>query len=214
MSCFVCVACFHALYTRHIAEKCIGSSNCKTSFGINTAERTFLCADQCPECRIFQRICSNFGKIRGSGVMIQPFVQSVRCGKMCIGTAYLCSFLVHKIHKFGSGSTYVFCNGYCSIIVRRYHQRIKKMSHIKSLAGFGIQFRRFHRCGIRGKFNHIVEIAVFQSQNTGHDLRSACHGAFYISILFKQYSSTVTIQQYRISRMKSCKHILFLFLRF
>ena len=127
--------------------------------------------------------------------MLQSFVQSVRCGKMCIGTAYLCSFLVHKIHKFGSGSTYVFRNGYCSIIMRRYHQRIKKMSHIKSLAGFGIQFRRFHRCGIRRKFNHIAEITVFQSQNTGHDLGGTGIGMRSIFIFGIKYFSGICIDK-------------------
>ena len=183
MAGLVGISCFHTCYTWHISKKCVCCIYRKTSPCIQTSESIAFGVDEFQKSWFFNCIAGNPGKIRSRCVMVITGIQSICGHKMSIAASNLCGFLVHKLCKLTLRTTYMFCDCHCGIIMRRKHQRIKHISHIKLFSCSGIQLRWFLCCCPCRKVHCFIHFAVFKSKDTSHYFGRTCIGVPHIFVL-------------------------------
>ncbi len=90
----------------------------------------------------------------------------------------------------------MFRNDHSGVVVGFQHQRIEKIFQLIIFTGFDIELNFGHTGCIRGSFGVILQTAVFQGKDTGHDFSCACHGHDPVAVFFIQNAPGICIHQY------------------
>ena len=141
-------------------------------------------------------------------------LEAVGICKMCPGTSKLCRVAVHHTDKFFCRASDMRGNGRSCVVAGIHKKSVDKLVHGHLITGnksdhLGTFFKCYDFLGDR---NHIIHIAILESQKCGHDLGDTCRidsliGALGIHncliVQIKKQTFLIFFKRYGVQRLVS-----------
>ena len=148
------------------------------------------------KCFIFNAVTHNLCQICGCRSMNAGFIlsiQSIWRNKIGIFAAQLFCLLIHLLCKPFHTSPNMLRNSHRRIVVGFEHKRIQKIPELESIIRSHAQTHFGHRRRITANLHFIIQISLFQCQNTSHDFGGTGIWHMLITIFFIEHPSTLGI---------------------
>ncbi len=150
--------------------------------------------------RIRHAVSHNPGQIRRRcGVHFSVFVhlriQTVRGNKITVKTTDVTGLLIHHSRKLLHAAAHSLGDHHRRIVVGFQHQGIQQIPQPVFLPRLHKKLHFRHTCRIGRSLHNLIQVTIFQRENTGHNLRGAGHRQLILRILSVENPAGIRIHE-------------------